>query len=143
MVIRIVIGVVLVVVAIAVAFVIERRRRPSAPVRDAYPVPRQLHRPDFPRPDAPWLVALFSSSTCDSCAAMRERVSALEDAEVAVVDVEFSTARDMHERYAISGVPMVLVADAEGVVHESFVGPATAAELSTAVERSRTGSRGR
>jgi hypothetical protein len=74
---------------------------------------------------------------------MRERVSVLEDDDVAVVDVEFSTARDVHERYAISGVPMVLVADAEGVVHESFVGPATADELATAVERSRTGSPGR
>lgn len=135
MVLRVVIGVVLVVMAIAVAFVIERRRRPSAPVRDAYPVPRQLHRADFPRPDAPWLVALFSSSTCDSCAAMRERVLALEHDDVAVVDVEFAAARDLHERYAISGVPMVLIADADGVVRESFVGPATDADLTSALER--------
>jgi Thioredoxin len=136
---RVVIGVVLVLVAIAVAFVIERRRRPSAPVRDAYPVPRQLYRADFPRPDAPWLVALFSSSTCDSCAAMRERVRGLELDDVAVVDVEFSAERDIHERYAISGVPMVLIADAEGVVRESFVGPATTEELATAL-RVATGS---
>jgi hypothetical protein len=140
---RVVIAVAIVIVVAAIAFVIERRRKPSTPVRDAYPVPRQLHRADFPRPDAPWLVALFSSATCDSCATMRGRVQGLEGDDVAVVDVEFPTARAVHERYAISGVPMVVIADAEGVVHESFVGPASADELATALAESRSGSPGR
>jgi hypothetical protein len=134
---RVAIGVVLVAVAVTVAFVIERRRRGASPVRDAYPVPRQLYRPDFPRPDAPWLVALFSSTTCDSCAAMHQAVLGLETDDVAVCDIEFSAARDLHERYAISGVPMVLIADAEGVVRDSFVGPATAEELTAALARWR------
>src|SRR5947199_91337 len=42
-----------------------RARRPDAPPRDAFPVPRQLDRDDFVRPDAPFLVALFSSTTCE------------------------------------------------------------------------------
>ncbi len=99
--------------------------------------PRQLFRADFPQPDAPWLVALFSSSTCDSCGAMRERVRALGSTDVAVCDLEFSEERALHERYEISGVPMVLIADAEGVVRESFVGPATAQTLRDALQRAR------
>jgi hypothetical protein len=136
---RIAIGVVLLVVALIVAIGLERRRRVGAPIRDAYPVPRQLYRSDFPEPDAPWLVALFSSSTCDSCGAMRERVRALGTTDVTVCDLEFNVERAIHERYEISGVPMVLIADAEGVVRESFVGPATAGELRDALRRARGG----
>jgi hypothetical protein len=134
---RIAIGVALLGVALVIAFVLERRRRVSSPIRDAHPVPRQLHRADFPRPESPWLVALFSSRTCDSCGSMRERVRALGASDVAVCDLEFSAERELHERYEISGVPMVLIADAEGVVRESFVGPATAQDLRTALERAR------
>lgn len=134
---RIAIGVALLAVALIIAVVLERRRRVGSPIRDAHPVPRQLFRADFPGPDAPWLVALFSSQTCESCASMRERVRALGAADVTVCDLEFSVARDLHERYEISGVPMVLIADAEGVVRESFVGPATAQELRDALKRAK------
>ena len=135
---RVAIAVVLLVVALGIAFVLQRRRgATNAPIRDTYPVPRQLHRADFPNPEAPWLVALFSSSTCDSCASMRGKVEALTSPEVATCDVEFSEQRALHERYAISGVPMVLVADHEGVVRESFVGPVTATDLWAAVAAAR------
>jgi hypothetical protein len=135
---RVGIAVVLVLVAVAIAFVLERRRRQTAgPIRDSYPTPRQLHRADFPHPEAPWLVALFSSSTCDSCASMRGKVEALTSPEVATCDIEFSANRALHERYEISGVPMVLVADAEGVVRRSFVGPVTATDLWAAVAAAR------
>jgi hypothetical protein len=134
---RIAIGVALLGVGVVIAIVLERRRSVQAPIRDAHPVPRQLHRADCPRPDSPWLVALFSSSTCDSCGSMRERVRALGASDVAVCDLEFSAERELHERYEISGVPMVLIADAEGVVRESFVGPATAQDLRTALDRAR------
>jgi hypothetical protein len=139
---RIAIGVALLVVALIIAFVAERRRRDGSPIRDAHPVPRQLYRADFPRPDALWLVALFSSQTCDSCASMREKVRALGATDVVVCDLEFSAERALHERYEISGVPMVLIADAEGVVRESFVGPATAQELREALSRARAATPG-
>ncbi len=135
---RVLIAVVLVAVVVAVAVVLERRRRTTTePVRDPYPVPRQLHRIDFPRPDAPWLVVLFSSATCDSCSTMRDKVAVLESEAVAVCDVEFGAARALHERYAISGVPMVVVADAEGVVERAFVGPTSATDLWAAVAEVR------
>jgi hypothetical protein len=138
MILRIGIALALVAVAVIVAFVLERRRKATAaPIRDSYPVPHQLFRADFPQPDASWLVALFSSSTCDSCSTMCEKVLALGSSEVAVCDVEFSQARDLHERYEISGVPMVLIADSEGVVRQSFVGPVTATDLWAAVAEIR------
>jgi thioredoxin-related protein len=131
---RIALAALIAVVVFAGAAILERRRRrEAAPVRDAYPVPRQLTRSDFARPNAPWLVALFSSSTCASCAAMHEKIVVLESAEVAVCDVEFQSGRELHERYEISGVPMVVIADAEGVVHRAFVGPTSATDLWAAV----------
>jgi Thioredoxin len=136
---RIGIGAVLVIIAVVVAAVAERRRKATAtPIRDTYPVPRQLYRKDFPAPDSPWLVALFSSRTCDSCASMREKVMVLGSSEVAVCDIEYSASRELHERYEISGVPMVLIADSEGVVRQSFVGPATATDLWAAVAEIRS-----
>lgn len=131
---RVLIAVALVALVAILAIVLERRRRATlVPVRDPYPVPRQLHRRDFARPDAAWLVALFSSATCDSCRTMREKVLVLASDDVAVTDVEFAAERALHERYGISGVPMVLVADAEGVVKRAFVGPTSATDLWAAV----------
>lgn len=128
------------VAAATIALVLERRRRArggGAPVRDPYPVPRQLTRSDFARPEAPWLVVLFSSITCDGCSAMHDRVSALETAEVATQDVSWQEARTLHERYGISGVPMTVVADAEGVVQRAFVGAVSATDLWAAVAEAR------
>jgi hypothetical protein len=68
---------------------------------------------------------------------MRGKVEALTSPEVATCDIEFSANRALHERYEISGVPMVLVADAEGVVRRSFVGPVTATDLWAAVAAAR------
>ncbi|HZI37059.1 MAG TPA: hypothetical protein VFF24_02040 [Acidimicrobiia bacterium] len=116
---------ILALVVIAVAIVIARqleRRRPAPPTRDAYPVPAQLDRLDFPRPDAPWLYVLFSSRTCDTCAPMVSRVCALESEAVATVQVEAKADKALHDRYRIEGVPMVVLADADGVVRAGFVG---------------------
>jgi hypothetical protein len=134
---RLVIAAVLALAAVVTARVVERRRRVDAPPRDRWPVPRQLDRADFPRPDAPWLVVLFSASTCESCAAMAEKVSALEGDEVATVEIEHAAATTLHERYGIEGVPVVVIADHEGVVRRAFVGPASAAHLWSAVAECR------
>ena len=107
---RLLIGGAIVVVVLGIAFVI-RRRTPDAPPRDVYPVPRQLDRGDFPRPDAPWLVALFSSTTCESCNELPPKVAALESEEVATCEIEASALGDLHRRYEISAIPMTLVAD--------------------------------
>ena len=133
---RLVLAAVLLVAALAVAWVLQRRR-PAPPPRDVYPVPRQLDRADFPRPDAPWLVALFSSTTCEGCAGLADKVAVLESGDVAVCDVDFEAERELHRRYDISGIPMTLVADAAGVVRAAFVGSVTATDLWAAVAECR------
>ncbi|MEA3019761.1 MAG: hypothetical protein QOI47_1285 [Actinomycetota bacterium] len=129
---RALIALALVGVAIVVALVIERRR-PAPPTQPTWAVPSQLDRDDFARPDAPWLVAVFTSATCDTCKGVVAKARPLESAEVAVVEVEAVEQRDVHRRYGIDAVPLLLVADAEGVVRGSLVGPASAAEIWTAV----------
>ena len=143
MLVRILIAVAVLAVCGTIAAVFERRRQASgAPVRDPYPIPRQLTRSDFLRPDAPWLVALFSSTTCDGCAVMRDKVLAMETSEVAAIEVSFQADRDIHERYLISGVPMVLVADHDGVVQRAFLGAVSATDLWAAVAAARDPSLG-
>ncbi len=68
---------------------------------------------------------------------MRDKVLATETAQVAAVDVSFQADREIHERYEISGVPMVLVADREGVVRRAFLGVVSATDLWAAVAAAR------
>ena len=129
---RLVLALIVVVAAVVVARLLERRK-PAPPTRDAYPVPAQLDRQDFPRPEAPWLFVLFSSSTCDSCGPMATRVQGLESEVVATVDVEAVADKDLHRRYRIEGVPMVVLADGDGVVRAGFVGSVDSWELEAAL----------
>jgi hypothetical protein len=126
---RLVLVLVLGAVAVAVAVLLQRRTRPPAPTRTGWTVPDQLDRRDFARPDAPWLVALFSSDTCLACRGTWEKVVLVESDAVAVQDVAYPGERALHERYSIEAVPLVLVSDAAGVVRSSFVGPPSAADL--------------
>lgn len=133
---RLAIGAAILVVVLVVAWLMQRRK-PDAPPRDVYPVPRQLDRADFPRPDAPWLVALFSSTACDSCHGLPPKLAALDSSEVATCEVEAAVRGDLHRRYDISAIPMTLVADADGVVQRAFVGAFTATDLWAAVAEAR------
>ncbi len=122
--------IVLVVVAAGVAAVLQRRTAvPAAPVRTRGVTPGQRERADIARPGAEWLVVLFSSDTCLSCEGAWEKVELLESDAVAVERVSFQADRDRHERYGIDAVPLVLVADAVGVVRATFLGPPSAADL--------------
>jgi hypothetical protein len=118
----------LVVVVAIVALVISRRRT-DAPTQPTWTIPTTLDRADFARPDAPWLVAVFSSATCAGCHEVVEAAEPLASDAVAVDDVELGARRDLHQRYSIDAVPMLLIVDAEGVVRESYVGPVGATEL--------------
>ena len=125
---RLLIVVGIVVLAAGVAFVV-RRRRPEPPTQGRWPVPTQLDRADFDRPDAPWLVVVFSSDTCLSCADAVEKAEVLAGAEVAVQDVGVAAHPDLHRRYGIDAVPVTVVADRDGVVRASFVGAPSATDL--------------
>ena len=125
-----------VAVAAVVAWVVQRRR-PAPPTQGRWPVPTQLDRDDFARPDAPWLVAVFTSATCESCAKAVSQAMVLEAAEVAVQEVEVGADGNLHRRYAIEAVPVTVVAVTDGVVRASFVGPPSATDLWAAVAECR------
>jgi hypothetical protein len=134
---RIVLAVVLALLALAVAWVLQRRQRPAAPVRTGYSIPSQVDRADFDRPEAPWLVAVFTSATCGTCAEVWDKARPLASEVVAVQEVEHVARRDLHDRYRIEAVPSVIVVDADGVVVRSFLGPVTATDLWAAVAEAR------
>ncbi len=106
-----------------------QRRRPDAPVRTGWSIPQQLDRRDFDRPDAPWLVAVFTSATCDTCGSVVQVARPLESQAVAFQEVEAGERRDLHDRYAVDAVPMVLLVDGVGVVRDHHLGPVTATRL--------------
>jgi hypothetical protein len=125
---RILIAVVLIVVAVGVAMVLQRRR-PDAPTQSTWSVPAQLDRNDFARPDADWLVVTFTSSTCNSCTGVKAKVAVLASDAVAVDDVDAVADKAVHDRYHIDAVPTLVIADAQGAVRASFIGPITATDL--------------
>ena len=125
-----------VVLAVIVAVVLDRRK-PEAPTQGRWAVPAQLDRTDFGRPSAPWLVAVFTSATCDSCIKAMDKARVLASDEVAVEEVEVGARPEVHRRYHVDAVPTIVVADDEGVVRASFVGPPTATDLWAAVAEAR------
>ena len=133
---RFVIAGVLVVVAVVVAVVLERRR-PEPPTQGRWAVPTQLDRDDFAGRDHPWLVAVFTSSTCDSCSRATAKAAVLASPEVAYQEIPYQADKKLHERYHVEAVPCIVVADEEGVVRASFVGVPTATDLWAAVAEAR------
>jgi thioredoxin-related protein len=132
------IAVVVAAIAAVVASVIRRKTRVDAPTQpDSFEVPAMLDRADFERPDAPWLVAVFSSATCLSCEDAWDKARHLESAEVAVQDIDAIERKDLHDKYDVDAVPMIVVADDEGVTRASFVGVPSAADLWAALAELR------
>ena len=106
---RLVLAIVLVVAAAIVAWVLDRRRKPAPPAQGRATVPQQLDRQDFPRTDAPWLVVLWSSRTCESCQGLFEKLTPLASDDVAVVEVEYQEQPELHKRYAIDAAPITVI----------------------------------
>lgn len=134
---RAVVAVVLVAIAVVVAVVLDRRSKSDAPTQAKWTVPGQLDRSEFAGPEAPWLVAVFTSATCGTCAGTWDKAKVLACDEVAVDEVEVTARKAVHDRYGIDAVPTLVVADADGVVRASFVGPVTATDLWAAVAEVR------
>ncbi|MEQ8840618.1 MAG: thioredoxin domain-containing protein [Acidimicrobiales bacterium] len=124
-----------IVIAGAVAALLGRRTAP--PAANTHHIPRQLDRRDFPRAEAPWLVAVFTSATCATCAGVWDRARHLESDQVAVVELELGAAAALHERYKIDAVPTLVITDATGEVRRAFLGPTTATDLWAAVAEVR------
>jgi hypothetical protein len=133
---RVVIAAALVVVAVAVAWVLGRRK-PEPPTQARVAIPAQLDRADFPHADVPWLLVVWTSATCDSCGRATAKAKLLESPHVAYAELSWQEHRALHDRYGITDVPLVLLADAEGVVKVSFVGTPNFTDLVGAVAEAR------
>lgn len=125
-----------VAVAVVAGLVLRRRQQVAAPTQVHQAMPAQLDRADFAATQ-PWLVVVFSSASCHTCADVVRKAEVLESAGVGVVDVEFTANRQLHLKYRIDAVPIVVVADDQGVVHAGFVGLVTATDLWAAVAEAR------
>lgn len=135
--IQVVIAAVVLVAAVAVGVVLRRRRVVDAPTQPEFSAPAQIDRADFSSATAPWLVAVFSSASCEACADVVSKAVVLASDDVAVVEVEYPAATAMHRKYHIDAVPIVVIADSAGVVRANFVGPVTATDLWAAVAAAR------
>jgi hypothetical protein len=134
---RVVLAVGLAAVAAAAAAILRRRLSSDVPTQVVYLAPTQLDRNDFAGPDLPWLVALFTSADCSTCALVRAKAAVLASDEVVVDDVEVTARPALHKRYRVEAVPIVVIADADGVVRASFIGPVSATDLWAAVAEVR------
>jgi hypothetical protein len=128
---RLLVALLIAAAAVAVAVVAERRRRPQAPTGVTHEAPGQLDRGDFGAPSEELLIVLFSSSSCASCAAARAELQPLVSSGVALREVEEHAERELHRRYRVTGIPTVVVVDAEGVTKASWLGPPPKGEVAT------------
>lgn len=135
---QLLVAVAVVAVAVAVGLVLRRRQRVDVPTQPTFDAPAQLDRADFPAATAPWLVVVFSSATCTSCADVVRKAQVLRSREVDVVDAEYGATKALHAKYAIDGVPILVIADADGVVRKHFIGPVTATDLWAAAAEARS-----
>jgi hypothetical protein len=135
---RLLVAVAIAAVAALIAFAVRRRRSAAPPAQVSRDGPSQLDRADFGHPEAGWLVAVFTSATCDACAEVAGAARGLAADDVAVVEVGYQTDRRTHERYRIAAVPMVVIADRDGVVRAGRLGPVGSAELAADLTAARS-----
>ena len=110
-----------------------QRRRADPPTQASGRILEQLDRADFAEAGKPWLVAVFTSATCGTCADVRAKADVLATDDVSVSVAEYPADKLVHDRYKIDAVPLVVIADARGVVKHSFLGPVTSRDLWAAV----------
>src|SRR6266508_655362 len=91
---RVVFVVVIAVVAVGIAALVQRRQRPATPTQTGYNVPDHVDRADFARPEAEWLVVVFTSATCGTCAEVWDKVQVLASDTVAVQELEVNAERE-------------------------------------------------
>ena len=131
------IAAVLVAVVVAASLILQRRRTDDPPTQNRWQAPAQLNRADFADAPCDWVVVTFTSESCHTCADVKRKAAVLASKEVSVVDVEYTVQRALHERYNIDAVPTLVIADREGVVRASFLGPVSATDLWAACAEAR------
>lgn len=129
-----------VAIAIVVALVVAsflQRRKSDPPTQAGFEIPSQIDRQDFDSPESPWLVAVFTSATCNTCADVATKASVLASDQVAVQRIDYTVDPALHQRYKIDAVPLLVIADSQGVVRAGFIGPTKAQDLWAAMAECR------
>lgn len=134
--IRLLLAAAVVLVVALVAQAVRRRRATDPPTQVRGQIPAQLDRGDFAGDG--WLVGVFTSATCSTCADVVGKAEVLRSDAVTVEIVPYQDRRDLHDRYDIDAVPCLVIADGDGVVRAGFLGPVTATDLWAAVANART-----
>ena len=109
------------------------RRMPDSPSVPKSILPYQLDRSDFNNPSIDWIFALFTSDTCDACALVLSEVSKISLPNVVVQNINYSMNKSLHVRYEIDAVPILLLADQQGIVQWSFAGVPPSIAISEAL----------
>lgn len=114
--------------AIGAAYLLQRRRSdpPSSP---SYRAIAEVDRSEFVQPEARLLVAMFGSTTCNTCPQVWETISKIDQSDIARERIDVQTDAERHKRYRIDGVPTTIVANHDGTVRKTMFGPITFAEL--------------
>lgn len=133
---QVVFVVIAIVVALGVAVVL-RQRQSDPPTQAGFEIPTQLDRRDFDSPDTEWLVAVFTSATCNTCADVATKAAVLASDQVAVQRIDYTVNPSLHQRYKIDAVPLLVIADNQGVVRAGFIGPTKAQDLWAAMAECR------
>ena len=129
---RLIVLLVLTAAAIGVAYLLQRRR-PEPPTAPSYRSPTQVDRADFNAPAETVLIAVFASTSCNSCPAAWEVVQAHARPQVSVERIDLEDDPVRHQRYKIDGVPTTLVIDPDGVVRQAFFGVVDPVALAAAL----------
>lgn len=132
---RLLLALAIIAVAAVASRVVRSKRSSDPPTQSRRALPSQLDRADFEGDG--WLVAVFTSESCNTCADVVRKAEVMRSPEVAVAVAPFQVRKDLHERYDIDAVPCLLIADPEGVVRDGFLGPVTATDLWAAVADAR------
>lgn len=105
----------------------------------AFAAPTLLVRSDFPDPDKPWLLTVFTTDKCRSCSAVWQEAQKLVAAEpaashVSLVKVDSPNQKKLHRRYGVEAVPLTVAADKTGQVRACHLGILPSAALSELAE---------
>ena len=125
----VVIALVIGAVVVLAAMIIRQRRVVDAPTQKVFSAPTQIDRTDFPTSQHEWMIAVFTSATCQACADMLAKAQVVASKNVSVIEIEYSNKKELHRKYNIEAVPTVVVTDVHGIVHKSFLGPVSATDL--------------
>ena len=107
----------------------QNQRGSDAPTQPSWQFPAQLDPTDFVSSRGQWLVVVFTSSTCSTCADVAAKAEVLASSAVSVSTIDYLGHADLHQRYEINAVPTAVIADENGVVKRGFIGAVTATDL--------------